>query len=123
VVAAAEVDPVLAGTTAAAGRGGNDRIYGLGGHDCLIGEQGNDRLDGGPGSDRLTGGRGNDVLVGGSQVNAYDAGPGNDYVNSRNRKRELVLCGSGRDRARADRRDRLRSCERVTPSRRQKRRR
>jgi hypothetical protein len=96
------------------GFSGNDRIRGDSDHDCLIGGKGNDRLDGEPGSDRLTGGRGKDVLVGGPGVNAYDAGPGNDYVNARNGTRELVRCGRGRDRARVDRRDRARSCERLS---------
>ena len=95
------------------GYGAGDRLEGRGGHDCLIGGSGNDVLRGELGSDRLTGGRGGDVLVGGPGVNAYDAGPGNDYVDARNGKRELVRCGSGRDRARVDRNDRVSSCERV----------
>jgi hypothetical protein len=90
-----------------------DRIRGSRGHDCLIGGKGGDRLKGEAGKDRLTGGRGNDVLLGGADANAYDAGPGRDFVNARNGKRELVRCGSGRDRARVDGRDRIRSCERV----------
>jgi hypothetical protein len=94
--------------------GGRDRVEGGGGHDCLLGESGNDVLRGQRGSDRITGGRGNDTLVGGPGVNAYDAGPGRDFVDARNGKRELVRCGSGRDRARVDRRDRVRGCERVS---------
>ena len=94
-----------------------DRIRGDRGHDCLIGGQGGDRLEGEAGRDRLTGGTGNDVLIGGPDVNAYDAGPGKDFVSARNGKRELVRCGPGRDRARVHRRDRLRSCERVSPPR------
>ena len=95
------------------GFGGRDRIRGRGGHDCLIGGQGDDQLRGEQGFDRLIGGRGRDVLIGGPGVNAYDAGPGSDYVEARNGKRELVRCGPGRDRARVDRRDRVRGCERV----------
>jgi len=96
------------------GFGARDRLRGLSGHDCLIGGTGNDWLDGGLGDDRLTGGRGNDVLIDEHGVNAFDAGPGNDYVNARNGKREPVRCGPGRDRARVDRRDRVRGCERVS---------
>jgi Ca2+-binding RTX toxin-like protein len=96
------------------GLAGGDRIESGGGHDCLLGYDGSDVLRGGPGSDRLTGGRGADLLAGGPGVNAYDAGPGRDFVDARNGKRELVRCGSGRDRVRADRRDRLRDCERVS---------
>jgi hypothetical protein len=96
------------------GFGGDDLIRGGDDHDCLIGGRGNDRLYGGRGNDRLVGGRGKDVLVGGPGVNVYDAGPGSDYVNARNGKRELVRCGPGKDRARVDGRDRVRSCERVS---------
>lgn len=95
------------------GFGDADRIDGRGGHDCVIGGSGNDVLRGMLGSDRLTGGRGNDVLVGGPGRNAYDAGPGNDYVDARNGKRELVRCGTGRDRARVDLSDRVSNCERA----------
>jgi Ca2+-binding RTX toxin-like protein len=101
------------GGDVALGFGGRDRIEGRGGHDCLLGYQGADVLRGEVGADRLTGGRGADVLVGGPGVNAYDGGPGRDAIDARNGKRELVRCGSGRDRVRADRRDRLRDCERV----------
>jgi Ca2+-binding RTX toxin-like protein len=94
--------------------GGGDRVNGGGGHDCLLGYAGGDVLRGQAGSDRLTGGRGADLLDGGPGVNAYDAGPGRDVVEARNGKRELVRCGSGRDRARVDRRDRVRACERVS---------
>ena len=99
------------------GFGGNVRIRGRRDHDCLIGGSGNDRLYGERGNDRLTGGRGRDVLVGGRGRNAYDAGPREGLVNARNGKRELVRCGRGRDRARVDRRDRVRSCERVSRGR------
>jgi hypothetical protein len=98
------------------GFGARDRLRGRGGHDCLIGGKGGDRLDGEEGNDRLTGGSGGDVLVDREGFNAFDAGRGNDYVNARNGVREPVLCGRGRDRARVDRRDRVRSCERLSRS-------
>lgn len=91
-----------------------DRIEGRGGHDCLLGASGNDVLRGEAGADRLTGGRGNDTLTGGPGMNAYDAGPGADVVDARNGARETVRCGSGRDRVRADARDRLIGCEVVS---------
>jgi Ca2+-binding RTX toxin-like protein len=100
------------------GLAGDDLIRGFGDDDCLVGGSGGDRLLGGSGYDRLTGGRGADTLVGGSGVNRYDAGAGNDVVNARNGRAELVSCGSGRDRARIDRRDRVRNCERVKRPRR-----
>lgn len=100
------------------GLAGNDLIRGRGDDDCLVGGSGRDRLVGGPGYDRLTGGRGADTLVGGSGVNRYDAGAGNDVVNARNGRAELVSCGSGRDRARIDKGDKVRNCERVKRPRR-----
>lgn len=96
------------------GRGGSDRLRGGDGHDCLIGGAGNDTIRGERGDDRLTGGPGADTLLGGAGLNAYDAGPGNDFVNAVNGRVELVRCGSGRDRAVVDRRDRVVGCERVT---------
>jgi hypothetical protein len=41
------------------------------------------------------------------------AGPGDDAINSVDGVRETIDCGSGRDTVRADRRDRLRGCEKV----------
>jgi Ca2+-binding RTX toxin-like protein len=96
------------------GLGGFDLLRGRSGHDCLIGGTGADRLFGNGGRDRLTGGRGDDLLVGGRGVNRYDAGAGRDRVQAANGRAELVSCGTGRDRARVDRRDRVRNCERVT---------
>jgi Ca2+-binding RTX toxin-like protein len=95
------------------GIGGNDLIVGRSSHDCLIGGPGRDRLIGDSGYDRLTGGGSGDSLFGGRGVDRYDAGAGNDFVNAADGRRELVSCGSGRDFARADRRDRVRRCERV----------
>ena len=110
---------ILDGTGAADlafGLGGDDLIRGRGDDDCIIGGSGRDRLLGGPGHDRLTGGAGADRLAGGSGVNRYDAGAGNDVVSAANGRAELVSCGSGRDRARVDRSDRVRGCERVSRS-------
>jgi Ca2+-binding RTX toxin-like protein len=94
----------------------SDRLRGRLGHDCLIGGTGRDRLEGEAGNDRLTGGSGGDVLIDELGLNAFEAGPGADYVNSRNGNRETVRCGPGFDRVRADRRDRLRGCERRSRS-------
>lgn len=101
------------------GLGGNDVIDGLAGDDCLSGGGGSDRLVGGTGNDELNGGSGNDRLVGGSGKNRYSSGEGNDSVSAANRRRETIDCGSGRrDKARVDRNDRVRRCERVVRSRR-----
>jgi hypothetical protein len=89
-----------------------DRLRGRAGHDCLIGGSGRDRLEGEEGDDRLTGGPGGDRLTDDKGTNAFDAGPGGDLVDARNGARETVRCGPGHDLVRADRRDRLRGCER-----------
>ena len=110
---------------------GDDRLFGRAGTDCLSGGPGNDRLDGGsgadrlgggPGYDRLKGGRGNDRLdggthddriIGGPGRDAFMGGEGNDRINARDRRRERIDCGPGRDRAKVDRKDRVVRCERV----------
>jgi Ca2+-binding RTX toxin-like protein len=96
------------------GRGGHDRISGRAGVDCLIGSAGNDTLRGEDGADRLTGGSGADTLVGGPGINFYKAGAGNDVVDSRNSKPELVECGAGFDRARVDSHDTVKGCEKLS---------
>jgi Ca2+-binding RTX toxin-like protein len=78
------------------GLGGNDRITARGGNDVVIGGPGRDTVNGQSGRDRLYGNGGNDRLV------------------SRDRKiGEPLKGGSGRDRATADRGDRLFSVERA----------
>lgn len=106
----------LSGTTAGdrlRGLAGNDVLNGLDGPDCLDGGPGNDKLNGGPGKDSLVGGTGNDRLTGGTGVNKYSAGRGNDTVNARNGSKETVDCGAGKDSGVADKKDKLRGCERV----------
>jgi Ca2+-binding RTX toxin-like protein len=134
-------DDLLTGTPQADtifGLGGNDVLLGLGGNDALDGGPGDDSLDGGPGKDKLkgqkgddtlTGGPGNDVLIGGPGKDKLNGGkgndtltgnggkdslvggPGNDTINARDGVAEFVKCGSGRDKVRADKKDRLSSCE------------
>ena len=87
---------VLRGTARAdviCGRGGNDTIRGMGGNDTLLGEGGNDTIVGGNGLDLMVGGTGNDSF--------FAAGDRADRING----------GPGRDRAVADRADRLISIE------------
>jgi Ca2+-binding RTX toxin-like protein len=97
---------------------GNDRLVGNAGDDLLVGRSGRDRLSGGAGNDRLSGGRGNDRLTAGPGRNRLLGGPGSDLLNSVNGRVDRLNCGSGRDIARADRRDRVRGCERVRRRRR-----
>jgi len=124
---AADVLRGTAGQDAIRGGGGGDLLCGRGGSDKLFGDAGNDRLYGdacprsassrataGASNDRLYGGAGNDLLDGGKGVNRYSGGSGNDTIRAANGRQEIVDCGSGRDKAIADRIDRVRGCERVT---------
>lgn len=99
---------VLAGGT------GDDRLSGGTGADRLLGDEGADRLEGGAGDDVLAGGTGNDVLLPGTGVDRVVAGAGDDAVSARDRTRDVIDCGPGRDTARVDRRDRVRNCESVS---------
>jgi RTX calcium-binding nonapeptide repeat (4 copies) len=94
------------------GQGGRDRLIGGAGNDVLSGGGGNDALHGGGGRDRLVGAAGADLLDGGSGVDTFAGGGGNDTLRSRDRVKETVNGGSGRDRARADKADRLKLVER-----------
>ena len=111
------------------GLGGNDIIRGFGGNDRLRGGDGRDRLYGGPGADILVGGLRNDILVGGlgsdtllgaagsdrlaggAGRDVLKGGAGRDTFLARDRRRDRVLGGPGRDRARVDRMDIRRSIE------------
>jgi uncharacterized repeat protein (TIGR01451 family) len=114
------------------GRAGNDCLYGGDGNDVLDGDGGDDGLWGSDGRDRLFGGSGADRLVGGAKADELhgDAGtddlapgtgrdrvwggPGNDTIAARDGSRDVIDCGAGLDRVTADRRDRVRGCERVS---------
>jgi hypothetical protein len=125
----------LAGTSGAdviCGLGGNDVLRGLGGDDLIYGGRGNDRLYGGggadrllagPGADLLSGGSGNDTvyaqggpdrLIGGRARDALVAGSGGDTLAARDRRRDWLGGGAGRDQARVDRSlDTVRGVERI----------
>lgn len=112
------------------GADGHDRLSGGIGSDLLLGLRGlagKDRINGGPGDDRLDGGAGNDVLrgfaghdrligrgghdrlFGGSGRDRFAGGAGVDRIDARDAARDIVKGGPGRDRAVADRRDRISS--------------
>ena len=103
LASSSRVTGTAAGDRVRARRGGG-LVRGLGGDDCLLGGPGRDRLYGGAGADELTGGGGRDVL---------DGGPGADRIRARDGQRDVVTCGSGRDRAEVDRLDRVSGCEVV----------
>ena len=95
------------------GGAGKDRLAGGDGRDSLGGGSGNDRLEGGPDADRLFGEGGKDRILAGDGRNVVDGGSGNDSIEARNGEVDTIRCGRGRDLVRADRSDRLSSCERV----------
>jgi RTX calcium-binding nonapeptide repeat (4 copies) len=94
------------------GGGGDDFLRGGGGNDTIVGGGGRDRLLGEGGKDRLSGGAGNDALHGGAGVDVFAGGAGADLIDARDRLRERVNGGPGRDRVRVDRTDRLTAVER-----------
>jgi hypothetical protein len=96
------------------GGDGNDRLAGSSGRDRLTGGTGDDKLTGGKGNDRLTGGPGKDTISPGDGRDVVDAGSGNDTINSVDGVKETIECGAGKDTVRADKRDRLKHCEKVT---------
>lgn len=97
------------------GREGGDRLAGGGGRDVVLGAAGNDRAQGGAGGDLLMGDAGRDRLAGGAGTDILVGGAGPDRLDSRDRERDYLICGRGRDQVLADRRDRVaRDCERVS---------
>ncbi len=86
------------------GTTGPDRILGGPRADRLRGSSGNDCIRGRGGNDRISGGGGRDLLIGGA---------GADRIRSRGGGADTVRCGSGRDIAIVDKRDRTRGCEIV----------
>jgi Ca2+-binding RTX toxin-like protein len=114
------------------GRAGNDCLFGGEGADVIDGDGGDDTLSGGDGRDRLFGGAGNDRVLGGAKGDELRGdtgtdqlfpgtgrdrvwgGAGNDVISARDGSRDVIDCGPGLDRVTADRRDRLRGCERVS---------
>ena len=97
------VVPGGAGSDSLRGGPGPQDVLGRAGKDELRGDGGNDCVNGGKGRDRLRGGEGRDTVRG---------GPGRDLIISTHGGRDIVICGPGRDTAAADRKDRLRGCER-----------
>jgi hypothetical protein len=56
-------------------------------------------------------GGGADDVVGGSGADVIATGRGRDFVNALDGERDVVNCGLGRDRVRADPVDRVTNCE------------
>lgn len=95
------------------GGGGDDRLKGGDGDDKLVGGSGDDKLVGGEGKNLLKGGKGEDTLKSTGKKDVVKGGPGKDKIKSVDGKRDVVNCGGGRDRVVADKKDKLRNCERT----------
>jgi Ca2+-binding RTX toxin-like protein len=109
--AAGDVLNGLAGADSLFGGAGDDCLTGDAGDDWLSGGDGNDDVKGGAGNDIVYGGNGNDTVDGGKGVNVVKAGAGNDAIKAKNKKRETIDCGAGKDTVTADKSDRLKGCE------------
>ena len=95
------------------GLGGNDRITGRGGKDLILAGKGNDRASGGSGNDQLYGNSGPDRLYGNAGSDRFYDNTGGKVTVAR-RNGDFVNGGSGRDRAKVNKGDRVRSVERVS---------
>jgi dipeptidyl aminopeptidase/acylaminoacyl peptidase len=92
-----------------------DYVDGGPGNDTIYGGRGVDVLRGGAGNDRIYGGRGADWIYGGPGADLLDGGPYNDRIFAADGTRDVIRCGSGKDRVVADRFDVVAAdCERVT---------
>jgi Ca2+-binding RTX toxin-like protein len=80
--------------------------------ETIIGGTRGDRLRGSVTANRIVGGPGGDVLNGKDGKDALLGGGGRDRLRSKDGARDVDRCGAGKDRARADGKDRRVSCER-----------
>jgi RTX calcium-binding nonapeptide repeat (4 copies) len=100
------------------GGGGQDFLEGGGDDDVLSGGRARDGLAGGPGRDELRGGSGRDELDGGGGRDRLFGQGAGDFIFARDRRRDLVNGGAGRDCAFVDRRlDIVRRVECLLPPR------
>lgn len=92
---------------------------------ALSGGPGRDFVGGGKGSDALSGGAGGDYMFAGppfdeaaDDVDAVDAGDGNDAIETKNvpAARDVIDCGRGFDRVLVDDKDLTSDCERKFTS-------
>jgi RTX calcium-binding nonapeptide repeat (4 copies) len=83
------------------------------GDDDIRAGSGPDLVDAGDGNDTIRTGGGSDHIVPGPGNDAVYAGSGADYVLANDGNRDVIDCGPGDDRARADKIDVLHNCEHV----------
>jgi Tol biopolymer transport system component len=96
------------------GSKGADNLEGTNGHDSICARGGADRIDARAGNDFVDAGSGDDTVIGGPGRDVLTSGPGRDVILVRDRHRDRVKCGTGRDLVVADRLDRVAAdCEKV----------
>jgi Ca2+-binding RTX toxin-like protein len=101
------------------GNRGSDVIFGRGGREFVDGGSGDDRLVGGAGDDHVEGSYGDDAVFGGPGRDRlfgdreFGGGRGDDVLYACDGERDRLSGGRGRDRARTDRLDRVRSAVAV----------
>jgi Ca2+-binding RTX toxin-like protein len=118
----ADVIPGSNSSDTVAALGGDDDVDGGESDDLVCAGDGNDEVRGDSGdplifgADVLFGEEGDDVLTGNRYPDVLDGGPGDDVLRGRGGGKDRLKCGPGRDKATADRKDRVRGCERVKRS-------
>lgn len=102
--------------TLIAGRG-SDVVLGGPGNDTIAGGPARDTIGAGPGRDRASGGGGDDRVAGAGGRDRVSGGNGDDVVEGGfavpDVADDAIDCGRGDDRAIAEKRDRVRRCERI----------
>lgn len=102
---------------------GDDVIHAGDGMNVVQAQWGSDTILSGSGIDTIDAGGGNDVIRSGGGEDFIDPGPGRDvvfagrgadHIVANDGERDVIDCGPGDDRVRADVRDVTRSCEHVT---------
>ena len=106
-----EKDKIAEDVEGARGGAGADTLYGNDDPNRLNGGDGKDQLAGGASDDVLIGMAASDKLDGGAGKDKFDSGAGNDTISSRDRTRDAVNCGAGKDTAKSDKGDKFTSCE------------
>jgi hypothetical protein len=91
-----------------------DALDGGAGDDCIAGGAGDDTIRGGPGNDVIHGGFGNDLIIAGPGRDKVQGNDGADVISSVDGEPDVVNCGFGIDRLRADQFDHFRRCDHVT---------
>ena len=80
----------------------------------LKGTAGGDKIAGKGGADKLIGRGGDDCLIGGKGRDKHSGGSGADTIRAKDKTRDIIRCGAGRDVVFADKVDRVaKDCERV----------